>query len=64
MTAFLFPRINWHLSNHDVEYLVIPLFHIYGFLRSLSALNQGATVVLDQRFDLNKMGHAIQTYKV
>ena len=51
-------------SYHDVEYLVLPLFHIYGMLRCLSTLGQGATVVLDQRFHIDRAAKAFETYKV
>ena len=57
-------RINWKLCSHDVEYLVLPLFHIYGLMRSLSTLDQGATVVLDQRFQVERAAKAFETYKV
>ncbi|CAK8673586.1 unnamed protein product [Clavelina lepadiformis] len=64
VSSLFIVRIYWKTFLQDVEYLVLPLFHIYGMLRSFSYLEQGSTLVLDERFDLERMAKAIETYKV
>ena len=62
----LFPvaRFNWTTFLNDVEYLVLPLFHLYGMLKVFSVLDQGATIVLEKRFSIEKLGIAVEKYKV
>ena len=57
-----------HLCNmrpHDVILLAVPLFHCFGQNALLnSALNVGATLVLQEKFDLNETKRLIAEHKV
>lgn len=57
-----------HLCNmrpRDVILLAVPLFHCFGQNALLnSALNVGATLVLQEKFDLNETKQLIGTHKV
>jgi acyl-CoA synthetase (AMP-forming)/AMP-acid ligase II len=54
-----------HVEPHDVVIAVLPLFHIYGMQVTLNlALAQGATVVIQARFELERFLELVQEHHV
>jgi len=57
-------RVSLLTSRLDVNYLVVPMFHIYGALGSMVNLVQGVKIILENRFDLISLFQQIEKHKV
>jgi len=57
-------RVAVRLSRLDINYLVLPMFHIYGALVAMITLVQGVKIILENRFDLISLFQQIEKHKV
>ncbi|TMK64797.1 MAG: ATP-dependent acyl-CoA ligase, partial [Actinobacteria bacterium] len=63
MTAALSSSETWHLTDADVKYGAVPLFHFSGMLGLLvSPMQAGATGVLDRRFSASQFWDRVRAH--
>ncbi|KAG6747169.1 hypothetical protein POTOM_049550 [Populus tomentosa] len=49
---------------HPVSLLILPLFHVFGFFKSINAFSIGETLVLMERFDFVDMLKYVEKYRI
>ncbi|XP_076823259.1 uncharacterized protein LOC143469450 [Clavelina lepadiformis] len=57
-------RVSVGNSRADTQYLVLPMFHIYGGMVTLLSLVTGSKTILEKRFTVDSFFHSVQEHKI
>nr|XP_018668720.1 4-coumarate--CoA ligase 1-like [Ciona intestinalis] len=52
------------LPNHGICYCIVPMFHMFGMVTSLSAITQGCKLIVGTKFEASSSLAAIEKYKI
>nr|XP_039270552.1 4-coumarate--CoA ligase 1-like [Styela clava] len=64
MAQTVINSVSFYQSRSSCQYIVIPMFHVFGYSMALHTISRGSKLVVDKRFHLETMLEAVQRHQV